>query len=85
MSGSGLARRNAYLGLLEWSYRGGEATRKIDGLCSEGSHRLLVYEYLKNGSLDLFLGSPPEVWWVWHRDCVLQQCRILFRVALFSK
>ena len=34
---------------------------KLMGFCSEGSHRLLVYEYLQNGSLDRFLFSPENL------------------------
>ncbi|CAO2834738.1 unnamed protein product [Amaranthus hypochondriacus] len=30
---------------------------RLIGFCSEGKHRLLVYEFMKNGSLDSFLFS----------------------------
>ncbi|KAL8481973.1 hypothetical protein ACS0TY_028209 [Phlomoides rotata] len=33
---------------------------RLIGFCSEGKHRLLVYEFLKNGSLDSFLFSGQE-------------------------
>ncbi|KAK6936755.1 Bulb-type lectin domain [Dillenia turbinata] len=31
---------------------------RLCGYCSEGSHRLLVYEFLKNGSLDKWIFAP---------------------------
>ncbi|KAK9713793.1 hypothetical protein RND81_06G051800 [Saponaria officinalis] len=31
---------------------------RLIGFCSEGRHRLLVYEFMKNGSLDSFLFGP---------------------------
>ncbi|XP_065881190.1 G-type lectin S-receptor-like serine/threonine-protein kinase At1g34300 [Euphorbia lathyris] len=33
---------------------------RLIGFCSEGRHRLLVYEFMKNGSLDNFLFSAEE-------------------------
>ncbi|KAK8493089.1 hypothetical protein V6N13_032259 [Hibiscus sabdariffa] len=33
---------------------------RLIGFCSEGRHRLLVYEYMKNGSLDNFLFATEE-------------------------
>ncbi|KAI5668330.1 hypothetical protein M9H77_18183 [Catharanthus roseus] len=33
---------------------------RLIGFCSEGRHRLLVYEFMKNGSLDNFLFSSEE-------------------------
>ncbi|XP_057793484.1 G-type lectin S-receptor-like serine/threonine-protein kinase At1g34300 [Salvia miltiorrhiza] len=33
---------------------------RLIGFCSEGRHRLLVYEFMKNGSLDSFLFAPEE-------------------------
>lgn len=33
---------------------------RLIGFCSEGRHRLLVYEFMKNGSLDDFLFAPEE-------------------------
>ncbi|PIN12632.1 Serine/threonine protein kinase [Handroanthus impetiginosus] len=33
---------------------------KLIGFCSEGRHRLLIYEFLKNGSLDRFLFTPES-------------------------
>ncbi|GMH22418.1 hypothetical protein Nepgr_024261 [Nepenthes gracilis] len=33
---------------------------RLIGFCSEGRHRLLVYEFMKNGSLDNFLFSSDE-------------------------
>ncbi|KAK9003127.1 hypothetical protein V6N11_060694 [Hibiscus sabdariffa] len=33
---------------------------RLVGFCSEGRHRLLVYEFLRNGSLDKFLFTPNE-------------------------
>ncbi|CAI9114683.1 OLC1v1015462C1 [Oldenlandia corymbosa var. corymbosa] len=33
---------------------------RLIGFCSEGRHRLLVYEFMKNGSLDKFLFSSEE-------------------------
>lgn len=33
---------------------------RLVGFCSEGKHRLLVYEFMKNGSLDNFLFSNEE-------------------------
>lgn len=34
---------------------------RLIGFCSEGRHRLLVYEFMKNGSLDIFLFSSKDV------------------------
>lgn len=34
---------------------------RLIGFCSEGRHRLLVYEFMKNGSLDSFLFTPKKV------------------------
>lgn len=37
---------------------------RVMGVCSEGSHRLLVYEYVENGSLAMFLfGSKGLLQW----------------------
>ena len=33
---------------------------RLIGFCSEGRHRLLVYEFMKNGSLDSFLFAPED-------------------------
>ncbi|XP_052202310.1 G-type lectin S-receptor-like serine/threonine-protein kinase At1g34300 isoform X2 [Diospyros lotus] len=33
---------------------------RLIGFCSEGRHRLLVYEFMKNGSLDNFLFTPED-------------------------
>ncbi|KAK9073125.1 hypothetical protein SSX86_007448 [Deinandra increscens subsp. villosa] len=33
---------------------------RLIGFCSEGRHRLLVYEFMKNSSLDHFLFAPEE-------------------------
>lgn len=33
---------------------------RLVGFCSEGKHRLLVYEFMKNGSLDNFLFPSPK-------------------------
>lgn len=33
---------------------------RLIGFCSEGRHRLLVYEFMKNSSLDTFLFTPVE-------------------------
>ncbi|KAK8572168.1 hypothetical protein V6N12_028229 [Hibiscus sabdariffa] len=33
---------------------------RLVGFCSEGRHRLLVYEFLRHGSLDKFLFTPKE-------------------------
>lgn len=33
---------------------------RLVGFCSEGKHRLLVYEFMKNGSLDNILFSPNQ-------------------------
>ncbi|KAL9994297.1 putative protein kinase RLK-Pelle-SD-2b family [Helianthus debilis subsp. tardiflorus] len=33
---------------------------RLIGFCSEGRHRLLVYEFMKNSSLDTFLFAPEE-------------------------
>ncbi|XP_039000034.1 G-type lectin S-receptor-like serine/threonine-protein kinase At1g34300 [Hibiscus syriacus] len=33
---------------------------RLVGFCAEGRHRLLVYEFLRNGSLDKFLFTPEE-------------------------
>ncbi|XP_042033474.1 G-type lectin S-receptor-like serine/threonine-protein kinase At1g34300 [Salvia splendens] len=33
---------------------------RLIGFCSEGKHRLLVYEFMKNGSLDSFLFTSSE-------------------------
>ncbi|KAL1533731.1 G-type lectin S-receptor-like serine/threonine-protein kinase [Salvia divinorum] len=33
---------------------------RLIGFCSEGKHRLLVYEFMKNGSLDSFLFASSE-------------------------
>nr|KAJ0226711.1 hypothetical protein LSAT_V11C100003750 [Lactuca sativa] len=33
---------------------------RLIGFCSEGRHRLLVYEFMKNGSLDNFLFVPEQ-------------------------
>ncbi|PON45905.1 S-receptor-like serine/threonine-protein kinase [Parasponia andersonii] len=33
---------------------------RLIGFCSEGRHRLLVYEFMKNGSLDTFLFTTEE-------------------------
>jgi len=33
---------------------------RLIGFCSEGRHRLLVYEFMKNSSLDTFLFASPE-------------------------
>ncbi|KAK9943559.1 hypothetical protein M0R45_009163 [Rubus argutus] len=33
---------------------------RLIGFCSEGRHRLLVYEFMKNGSLDDYLFAPEE-------------------------
>lgn len=33
---------------------------RLIGFCSEGRHRLLVYEFMKNSSLDNFLFTPEE-------------------------
>ncbi|KAK8567105.1 hypothetical protein V6N13_110181 [Hibiscus sabdariffa] len=34
---------------------------RLVGFCSEGRHRLLVYEFLRNSSLDKFLFTPNEL------------------------
>ncbi|KAK4772045.1 hypothetical protein SAY86_013820 [Trapa natans] len=34
---------------------------RLIGFCSEGRHRLLVYEFMKNGSLDNFIFSSEDV------------------------
>lgn len=34
---------------------------RLIGFCSEGRHRLLVYEFMKNGSLDSFLFTKEEL------------------------
>lgn len=34
---------------------------RLIGFCSEGRHRLLVYEFMKNGSLDSFLFAKDEL------------------------
>ncbi|GER37790.1 serine/threonine-protein kinase [Striga asiatica] len=34
---------------------------RLIGFCSEGRHRLLVYEFMKNGSLDSFLFEPGKI------------------------
>ncbi|XP_060198178.1 G-type lectin S-receptor-like serine/threonine-protein kinase At1g34300 [Lycium barbarum] len=34
---------------------------RLVGFCSEGRHRLLVYEFMKNGSLDKFLFAEDQV------------------------
>jgi serine/threonine protein kinase len=33
---------------------------RMFGFCAEGNHRLLVYEYVENGSLDKYLTSESE-------------------------
>ncbi|KAJ8760536.1 hypothetical protein K2173_015203 [Erythroxylum novogranatense] len=33
---------------------------RLIGFCSEGRHRLLVYEFMKNGSLDRFISTDEE-------------------------
>ncbi|KAL7241361.1 hypothetical protein ACSBR2_006888 [Camellia fascicularis] len=33
---------------------------RLIGFCSEGRHRLLVYEFMKNGSLDNFLFTTEQ-------------------------
>ncbi|XP_066364302.1 G-type lectin S-receptor-like serine/threonine-protein kinase At1g34300 [Miscanthus floridulus] len=36
---------------------------RLIGFCSEGRHRLLVYEFMKNGSLDAFLFGDGKMPW----------------------
>ncbi|XP_066360240.1 putative receptor protein kinase ZmPK1 [Miscanthus floridulus] len=39
---------------------------RVMGVCSEGTHRLLVYEFVENGSLDMFLFGSKGLLLQWH-------------------
>lgn len=53
---------------------------RLHGFCVEGSHRLLVYEFMSNGSLDRFLFAPSSnseclLHWVTRMDIAYQTAR----------
>uniref|UniRef100_A0A803PX12 Receptor-like serine/threonine-protein kinase n=1 Tax=Cannabis sativa TaxID=3483 RepID=A0A803PX12_CANSA len=51
---------------------------KLIGFCNEGQHRLLVYEYMSNGSLASFLFGPSKPSWHQRKQLALGIARGLF-------
>ncbi|XP_060965687.1 G-type lectin S-receptor-like serine/threonine-protein kinase LECRK4 [Cannabis sativa] len=51
---------------------------KLIGFCNEGQHRLLVYEYMSNGSLANFLFGPSKPKWHQRKQLALGIARGLF-------
>ncbi|KAM6598112.1 hypothetical protein CsatA_008636 [Cannabis sativa] len=51
---------------------------KLIGFCNEGQHRLLVYEFMSNGSLASFLFGPSKPKWHERKQLALDTARGLF-------
>lgn len=44
---------------------------RLCGYCVEGSHRLLVYEFMENGSLERVFSHTDDVILDWHKRCAI--------------